>query len=254
MLRAHRAAQRAAVARHLGHHRRDGLVGHLRRARSRSARDDLLVDVERGSAPGWWRGSPSVRHELFPPHKDCGFTSHGHDFTSCVGQTHGFMTPPHDHPPSRRVADRAGSPARRARHHAAAAGRLPRPVRPAARRRRPARPHRRGPARDRRRRHHRDPARRRLGRPRARPVRPDRHRRRRRPPVARLLPDPRPARRRPHLDHRQGGPGRQGQQPPRPQRAPGHPGPPRAGRRRVRAAAPTAASCCSSPPAPASPR
>ena len=53
--------------------------------------------------------------------------------------------------------------------------------------------------RDRRRRHHRDPPRRRLGRPRARPVRPHRRRRRRRPPVARLLADPRPARRRPHL-------------------------------------------------------
>ena len=84
--------------------------------------------------------------------------------------------------------------------------------------RRPARPDRGGPARDRRRRHHRDPPGRRLGRPRARPVRPDRHRRRRRPPVARLLPDPRPARRRPHLDHRQGRPGRQGQQPPRARR------------------------------------
>ena len=33
-----------------------------------------------------------------------------------------------------------------------------------------------------------------------------------------------------------------------------HPGPPRAGGRRVRAARPTAASSCSSPPAPASPR
>ena len=78
---------------------------------------------------------------------------------------------------------------------------------PAARRRRPARP-------DRRRRAARPrdaativhQARCRLGRPRARTVRPDRHRRRRRPPVARLLAHPRPPRRRPDLDHRQGGP------------------------------------------------
>ena len=78
-----------------------------------------------------------------------------------------------------------------------------------------------GPARDRGRRHDRDPARAGLGRPRARPVRPDRHRRRRRPPVARLLPDPRPPGRRPDLDHRQGGAGRQGQQPPGPRARPG---------------------------------
>ena len=80
--------------------------------------------------------------------------------------------------------------------------------------RRPARPDRGGPARDRGRRHDRDPPRCRLGRPRAGPVRPHRHRRRRRAPVARLLPHPRAARRRPDLDHRQGRPRRQGEQPP----------------------------------------
>ncbi len=125
---------------------------------------------------------------------------------------------------------------------------LPRPVPPAALRRRPARTDRAGPARDRRRRHDRDPPRRRLGRPRPRPVRPDRHRRRRRPPVARLLADPRPARRRPHLDHRQGRPRRQGQQPPGPPRPGRHAGAPRAGRRRLRPAARAAASSSSSPP------
>ena len=104
----------------------------------------------------------------------------------------------------------------RGRHHAAAAERLPRPVRAAALRRRPARPDRGGPPRDRRRGDHRDPPGRRLGRPRARPVPPDRHRRRRRPPLARLLADPRPPRRRPDLGHGQGGPRRQGQQPPGP--------------------------------------
>ena len=105
---------------------------------------------------------------------------------------------------------------------------------PAALRRRPARSHRVRAPRDRRRGHHRDPPRRRLGRPRARPVPPHRHRRRRRTPVARLLADPRPAPRRPHLDHRQGRPRRPGQQPPRPPRRARHPGAPRAGGRRVR--------------------
>ena len=63
-------------------------------------------------------------------------------------------------------------------------------VRPAAGRCRPARPHRRGAPRDRRRRDRRHPARSRLARPRARAVHPHRHRHRRRAPLARLQPHP----------------------------------------------------------------
>ena len=102
--------------------------------------------------------------------------------------------------------------------------------------------------------HPADQARRRLGRPRARPVPPHRHRRRRRPPVARLLADPRPPARRADLDHRQGRPRRPGQPPPRARLPARHPRPPRAGPGRVRAPPTAAASCSSSPPAPASRR
>ena len=91
-------------------------------------------------------------------------------------------------------------------------------------------------------------------RPRARPVPPHRHRRRRRPPVARLLAHPRPARRRPHLDHRQGRARRPRQQPPRPRLRARHDGPPRAGGRRVRPAARGRQATSSSPPGPASRR
>ena len=99
---------------------------------------------------------------------------------------------------------------------------LPRPPRPAALRRRPARPDRRRPPRDRRRRDGRHPPRARLARARARAVHPDRHRHRRRAPLARLQPDP-PRRRLArgrhprglHRHHDQGDPRRQGLHPPR---------------------------------------
>ncbi len=112
-------------------------------------------------------------------------------------------------------AARPVPPARRADHHAAGPRRLPRHRRSAAFRCRPARPDRRNPPRDPRRRQPGHQARPRLARPHARAVRPHRCRRRRCAPVARLFVDLRYRKgRRLHRDHGEGDPRRQGLQPP----------------------------------------
>ena len=186
MFCAHRPGQGAGVAGHLDHDRLDGLVG----GGGDGARQLLLgrgVELQQGAAG---RDPVSRLRHLCPLRTRIDGSIHvaWSGFYASRAVIVEDMSTPTAAPTASdpRLPGPAGG---RAGDHPAAARRLPRPVRPAARRRRPARPHRRRPARDRRRRHPRDPPGRGLARPRARPVRPHRRRRRRRPPVARLLPD-----------------------------------------------------------------